>query len=95
VKQSDKPERVTELRLRPAQKRNMPRDPNQRAKLAVDMLYGEAGPLPEPTKDPERVERGRKGGSKGGKLRADKLTPERRREIAQQAARARWGPTQD
>jgi hypothetical protein len=29
-------------------------------------------------------------GSRGGKLRADKLSPERRAEIARSAARARW-----
>lgn len=29
-------------------------------------------------------------GKKGGKARAEKMTPERRREIARRAARARW-----
>jgi len=33
---------------------------------------------------------GRRGGLKGGKARAAKLTPERRREIAQKAVAARW-----
>jgi len=33
---------------------------------------------------------GRLGGLKGGKARAEKLTPEQRKEIAQKAARARW-----
>jgi len=33
---------------------------------------------------------GRKGGLKGGKARAEKLTPERRSEIARKAAQARW-----
>jgi hypothetical protein len=33
---------------------------------------------------------GRKGGKIGGKLRAEKLSPERRREIAQKAIAARW-----
>lgn len=33
---------------------------------------------------------GRKGGLKGGKARAEKLTPERRKEIAQKAANTRW-----
>ena len=33
---------------------------------------------------------GRLGGKKGGKARADKLTPEQRREIAKKAAQARW-----
>ena len=42
----------------------------------------------EPT--PAQVS-GRKGGLKGGKSRAEKLTPERRSEIARKAAKARWG----
>jgi hypothetical protein len=33
---------------------------------------------------------GRLGGLKGGKARAAKLSPERRREIAQKAIQARW-----
>ena len=34
---------------------------------------------------------GRKGGSKGGTVRASRLSPERRSEIAKGAAQARWG----
>ena len=34
---------------------------------------------------------GRLGGLKGGKARAEKLSPERRKEIAVKAASARWG----
>jgi hypothetical protein len=33
---------------------------------------------------------GRQGGKLGGKIRANKLTPERRREIALKASAARW-----
>jgi hypothetical protein len=73
------------------QKRKMPRDPNQAAKLIADMAWGEAEPEPATGKDPERVARGRLGGAKGGAIRAAKLSPERRREIAQKAAAARWG----
>jgi hypothetical protein len=73
----------------------MPRDPNQRAKMIVDMLLGDVEPVEEPTKDPGRVERGRLGGSKGGKLRAERLSPERRSEIARAAAAARWGQSRD
>lgn len=74
------------------QKRKMPRDVNQRAKFIVDMLTGEAAPGadPLPAKDPARVERGKLGGSKGGTIRAKKLSPERRVEIARKAAEARW-----
>jgi hypothetical protein len=34
---------------------------------------------------------GRNGGLKGGKARAEKLSPEQRSEIARKAAAARWG----
>lgn len=69
----------------------MPRDVNQRAKLTADIAYGEADPVPEPGKHAASVELGRKGGLIGGVRRAAKLSPERRREIAQKAAAARWG----
>lgn len=36
------------------------------------------------------VELGRLGGRKGGKARAEKLTPEERSEIARKAANTRW-----
>lgn len=74
------------------QKRKMPRDPNQRAFLTVQMALGEVEQTKPllPAKDPERVERGKLGGAKGGKLRAERLSPERRSEIARAAARARW-----
>lgn len=41
-------------------------------------------------KDPAAVALGRKGGLKGGKARAAKLTPEERSEAARKAAHARW-----
>jgi hypothetical protein len=41
-------------------------------------------------KNPAAVELGRLGASKGGKARAEKLSPERRKEIARKAAKARW-----
>lgn len=46
---------------------------------------------PESTKNPAADSLGRLGGLKGGKARAEKLTPERRKEIAQKAAAKRWG----
>jgi hypothetical protein len=36
------------------------------------------------------AQKGSEGGKIGGKLRAEKLSPERRREIAQKAIAARW-----
>lgn len=41
-------------------------------------------------KNPHAVALGRLGGLKGGKARANKLTLERRKEIAQKAAMVRW-----
>lgn len=41
-------------------------------------------------KDPHAVALGRKGGLKGGKARAAKLTAEQRKLIAQKAAQTRW-----
>ena len=84
------------LRDMTAIKKRLPRDPNQRAKSIVDIVAaiseGEnPEALGEPTdKDPERVARGKLGGAKGGTIRAAKLSPERRSEIARQAAEARW-----
>jgi hypothetical protein len=42
-------------------------------------------------KNPYAASLGRLGGLKGGRARAASLTAKRRREIAQKAARARWG----
>jgi hypothetical protein len=41
-------------------------------------------------KNPAAVALGRLGGLKGGKARAEKLSPARRKEIARKAAAARW-----
>lgn len=41
-------------------------------------------------KNPAAVALGRLGGLKGGPARAKKLTKEKRKEIAQKAAKARW-----
>ena len=76
----------------------MPADPNRRAKATVDAIDAILDRWPDPVvpeKDPERVARGKLGGSKGGKLRAEKLSPERRAEIAKKAAQARWGVSAD
>jgi hypothetical protein len=76
----------------------MPADPNRRAKATVDMIDAILDRWPEPStpeKDPERVARGKLGGAKGGRLRAERLSPERRSEIARKAAQARWsGPVE-
>jgi hypothetical protein len=73
--------------------RKRPRDPAQLAKFIVDVATGEIED--EPAKvEGAATEFARKGGLKGGKARAAKLAPERRAEIAKQAAKARWGSRQ-
>ena len=56
---------------------------------------GQAEKTPPPAerrdKNAEAVARGAKGGRTGGKARADQLPAERRREIASEAAKKRWG----
>ena len=46
--------------------------------------------LDDSGKNPAAVTLGRLGGLKGGKARANKLTPKQRSEIAKKAARVRW-----
>lgn len=46
-------------------------------------------------KNPAAVALGRKGGLKGGKARAAKLTPEQRKQSARKAAVARWRKVSD
>jgi hypothetical protein len=41
-------------------------------------------------KNPHAVELGRLGGKRGGKARAQKLSPDKRAEIARRAAEKRW-----
>ncbi len=61
-----------------------PKDFNQRAKNIVDLATGQITEKnPNEGKNPAAVSLGRLGGLKGGKARADKLTPEKRKEIAQ------------
>lgn len=66
-----------------------PRDPNQLAKLIVDIATGQV----EDRKLTAKQLRAHKGGSVGGGARANALTPEQRSEIARAAAAARWKKT--
>jgi hypothetical protein len=45
---------------------------------------------PDGGKDPAAVALGRRGGLKGGKARASKMTPDERSEAARKASQARW-----
>lgn len=57
------------------------------ARIVKDSTDPDAG---DDGKDPEAVARGRKGGQKGGRARAARMTAEQRSEAARMAARARW-----
>lgn len=61
---------------------------------AFDVVAKATGTTPKktrkPRKNPHAVALGRKGGLKGGVVRAERLSPEQRHQIAQAAAQARW-----
>lgn len=68
-----------------------PRDVNSLAKLIADVATGQVElPKTDDGKDPAAVALGRKGGLKGGRARAEKLSAKRRSEIARYAAKAKW-----
>lgn len=76
-------------------RKKRPRDANLLAKAVVDIATGEQEDKEAETKnlgkDPAAVSLGRRGGLKGGKARAEKLSPSERHRIAKIAAQARWG----
>lgn len=73
-----------------------PRDPAQLAKLMIDIASGEVEDqsTAQDEKDNRAVERGRVGGLKGGPARAKKMTAAQRKQVAKDAANARWRPRQ-
>jgi hypothetical protein len=74
-----------------ASKTKRSRDPNQLAKLMVDLATGNAEePAQVTAKNPHAQALGRLGGLKGGKARAAMLSPRKRKEIARKSAKARW-----
>jgi hypothetical protein len=74
-----------------------PRDPNQLAKLVVDIATGETEPSlsGDAGKNPAAVALGRLGGQKGGAARARALSKEDRVRIAKIANQARWKKSGD
>ena len=73
----------------------MPVDPSKLAKAIVDLATDPEAPddeteAAESEKDPNAVALGRKGGLKGGKARAAKMTAKQRSAAAKKAAKARW-----
>lgn len=67
-------------------------DINELARLIVDQTTNAQPEIKTTHKDknPAAVALGRLGGLKGGKARAEKLSKRRLRQIAQNAAKARW-----
>lgn len=67
-----------------------PRDLNQLAKFIVEQSTSPETPDLDEGKNPAAVALGRLGGLKGGKARAEKLSPRKRKAIASKAAQTRW-----
>lgn len=63
-----------------------PADLNRLASAIVDEATGENPQQPESP----QARAGRTGGRKGGKARAERMTPEQRSAAARRAAQARW-----
>jgi hypothetical protein len=75
-----------------AKRPRRPRDTNQLAHTIIGIATGAIVETdsPEPEKNPHAVELGRLGGKRGGRARADKLSPTERAAISRKAAAARW-----
>jgi hypothetical protein len=73
-----------------AKRSSKPRDLNS---LAASIVREATEDGPPQESKPERrnpAEAARRGGLKGGKARAEKLTPQQRSDAARRAAQARW-----
>jgi hypothetical protein len=75
------------------EKKKRPKDISQLAYQIVQEATQEEKPIETPAKEknPAAVALGRLGGLKGGPARAKKLSSKKRKEIAQEAAKVRWG----
>jgi len=86
---------------RSSKRKKRPHDFSVVAFRVVEQATAEPKPEEaEPDLTPEErhaaaVALGRLGGKKGGRARAEKLSPERRREIARKAAQTRWAAKTD
>ena len=79
----------------PNRSRKRPRDVNELGAWIVERATSdEPEPDPNEGKNPAAVELGRRGGLKGGKARAAKMTAEQRCDAARKAAQARWQQTE-
>lgn len=66
-----------------------PRDPNQLAKMVADLATGAAVDKLPPSPSAQHA----RAGAMGGHVRSDRLSAERRAQIAKDAATRRWAKT--
>lgn len=79
-------------------KKKNEKDINETAFSIVQMATGQIPKVAPPAprkKNPAAVTLGRLGGLKGGKARAESMTPAKRKAIAKKAAAARWGKSEE
>jgi len=69
----------------------LPHDSNQLAKYILEVTTGETEKIEPPVKNPHSQALSTLGASKGGKVRAQKLSARKKSAIAKKAAKARWG----
>jgi hypothetical protein len=79
---------------KPKKPKQAPSDPVLFAKTVMENIIGEKWdrpkPEPERVKNPHAVALSKLGAAKGGRARAESLTPKQRSKIAQKAAKTRW-----
>jgi hypothetical protein len=82
---------------RASTKKKRPRDTNQLAWQIVQEATGQSLPEQErpDTRNQAAVALGKLGASKGGKVRAQRLSAAKRKAIAKNAAKARWRKDSD
>lgn len=78
--------RLERYALNMAKRSKKPADLNRLAAAIVDHATTEE----EPTPESQQTRAGRIGGQKGGRVRAERMTPQERSEAARRAAKARW-----
>ena len=70
-----------------------PKETNLLAKYILEVTTGETEKIEPPVKNPHAQALSKLGASKGGKARAQKLSPAKRKAIAKKAAKSRWRQT--
>jgi hypothetical protein len=81
-------------------KKNAPKMRPDANETAYRTMLEATGQIPKTdpatkAKNPDAVARGSKGGKKGGKVRADKMSGPQRAESARSAAKSRWAKRPD